>query len=165
MLKAQLAPIAINEIKFRIIGCGRNDVILESFSAAAGQLTDTSGGSPQLVGAPKGMQLVAKRADAGSWSEDNPASLGADPDCIFPVKLFFKPGIPKTLGPRRYRKFWKCMVATSFTCGTTYAVRGSARADGKKYGSGPWVSSGDAYTLVPECDAAKTAACIWKKAP
>jgi hypothetical protein len=75
MTAAQLAPPRINEIAVRITGCGPRDVILERFSATAGTLTVVKGARTLTLGAPKGLLLVLKRADAGAWSEGTQARL------------------------------------------------------------------------------------------
>ncbi len=165
MTAAQLAPPRINEIAVRITGCGPRDVILERFSATAGTLTVVKGARTLTLGAPKGLLLVLKRADAGAWSEGSPSGLGADPTCQFPVPISFKAGATRKVGKRRYPKLFVCLDATSFTCGTKYAVRAQARLSGKKYASSGWLSKSAAFVLAPVCDAAATASCKWAPRP
>jgi hypothetical protein len=161
MTTASLAPPTINDIVVRVTGCGRGDVVLERFSATAGTLTVIKGKRTLTIGAPKGLLLVLKRADAGAWSESNPASLGVDATCQFPVPISFKAGATRKVGNRRYPKLFLCLHSTSFTCGTKYVVRAQARLVGKKFASSGWVSKSAVFILTPICDAAATAACKW----
>jgi hypothetical protein len=71
--------------------------------------------------------------------------------------LVFKPGGTRKLRrPRRYPKFFLCMDATTFTCGTKYGVRAVARAAGSNFAGSAWSSACPPIVMVPQCDAAET---------
>ena len=136
-------------------------MFLERFSATAGQLTVTKGTNMRVVGAPTGLLLVAQPLDAGAWSEADPAALGAQPACKFPVPVAFKAGAKRTFKKRRYPRFFLCMDATGFKCGTNYAMRALTRGAGSKYAPSAWTPAASAFVFTPECDAAATASCNW----
>jgi hypothetical protein len=107
------------------------------------------------------MVLVAKPVGSSAWSEADAASLGVAPDCQFPVPLSFGAAQERSVGKRRYPRFFKCMQASSFTCGAAYEVRAHAQAAGATYAPSAWTPASAAFLLVPQCDPARTAGCKW----